>query len=55
MAQVGPGRVERIALERLALDDPFYFHCRGCGALCCTNEHLVLSPLKSAGWWALWA
>lgn len=46
MAQLGPGRVERLPPTTLAADAPFQFACQGCGAFCCTNERLVLSPLE---------
>lgn len=46
MAQLGPGRVERRPPVPLPLETPFPFACQGCGAFCCTNERLVLSPLE---------
>jgi Fe-S-cluster containining protein len=46
LAQLGPGRVERRSPVALAADALFPFTCQGCGAFCCTNERLVLSPLE---------
>ena len=46
MAQLGPGRVERRTPTAPASDAPFPFACQGCGAFCCTNEQLILSPLE---------
>lgn len=46
MAQLGVGRVERRSPEAVAGDAPFPFACQGCGAYCCTNERLILSPLE---------
>lgn len=46
MAQLGPGRVERRPPVTMPADAPFPFACQGCGAFCCTNERLVLSPLE---------
>ncbi|HEV7215086.1 MAG TPA: hypothetical protein VGP33_08155 [Chloroflexota bacterium] len=46
MAQLGPGRVERRPSAPLPVEALFPFACQGCGAFCCTNERLVLSPLE---------
>ncbi len=46
MAQLGPGRVERRPPVAVTSDALLQFACQGCGAFCCTNERLVLSPLE---------
>jgi Fe-S-cluster containining protein len=46
VAQLGPGRVERRPPTPLPAEALFPFACQGCGAFCCTNERLVLSPLE---------
>ena len=46
MAQAGPGRVELVEPRPLPFSAPLDFACQGCGAYCCTNERLVLSPLE---------
>ncbi len=48
MALLGVGRVERTPTVAANRAGPMIFACQGCGALCCTNEHLVLSPLEVA-------
>jgi len=46
VAQVGRGQVELVPPQPRSFDEPFNFACQGCGAFCCTNERLVLSPLE---------